>query len=88
MNTHNVNLSEESSDDADSIWQSVPTKRKLTESPKLYEQKRRNLLNLPSTTSSNKFSVLDNEAETEVTIDHETTPKPPPIYIPNVLNIN
>lgn len=87
MNTDNVNLSEESSDDADSIWQSVPTKRKQTESPKLHQQKRRTLLNLENSTSTNKFSVLDNEAETEVIIDNETTPKPPPIYIPNVLNI-
>lgn len=87
MDTENVNLSEES-DDADSIWQSAPTKRKQTESPKLYQQKRRNLLNLPSSSSTNKFAVLDDETETEVNNNNDNTPKPPPIYIPDVRNIN
>ena len=87
MDTVEVNLSEESSgDDSDSIWQIVPTKRKQTESPKLYQQKRRNVDFEVNTTSNNKYAALnidDEECETA-----ETAPKPPPIYIPNVKNIS
>lgn len=87
MNVGEVNLSDENSeDDCDTSWQSVPTKRKLSESPKLYQQKRINFSTEPSTSSNNKFAALDVEdGECE---NVEATPKPPPIYIPNVENIN
>lgn len=83
------NLSEDSSDDAELIWQTAPTKRKRVDSPNFKQRKVCNMQEQPSTSSNNKYSVLDNEVENAN--QHEetpTAPKPPAIYIPNVHNIN
>ena len=88
MDTGEINLSDESSsDENDTIWQIVPTKRKKLESPKLHQQKRRNTSCEPSTSANNKYAALsiDDDEECEPA---ETTIKPPPIYIPNVQNIS
>ena len=96
-----VNLSDESSDeaismqnnikdksdDAELIWQSVPSaKRKRIESPNK-QQQRVNLFDKPTTSSNNRYTALDTE-DGEVEENQQTTPKPPAIYIPNVENIN
>lgn len=69
------------------IWQCVTTnKRKRIESPK--KTKRINSYDTPTTSVySNKYSLLDTQDD-EVNNDQITLPKPPPIYIPNVANIN
>lgn len=81
------NNNNDTSDDAKLIWQSVPsTKRKRIESPQK-QQKRVNSYDQPSTSSNNRYAALDNEDE-DAEENQEATQKPPPIYIPNVKNIN
>lgn len=87
-----TNLSEESdSEDSDGIWQQVPNaktnKRRLTKSPKMHEHKKFNLDEEPSTSKSNQFQILS-EKDDEEEQEADKTPKPPPIYIPDVLDIS
>lgn len=82
-----VNLSEDSStDDEDSDWQQVPSKRKNCGSPNIYQQKRPHHDDEPGT--SNRFSSLaKNDDEKDDNNKVEVEAKPPPIFIPNVGDI-
>lgn len=88
-----VNLSEESSDDADAIWQKVATKRRRTESPQQLKQQKRIHLNDQPSTSTNRYAELNTEDDEPEKTERtgkksEATPKPPAIYIPDVNDIN
>lgn len=87
METKAANLSaESSSSDDDSGWQQVPIKRKNSGSPNIFQQKRPHHENEAGT--SNRFNSLNNDAMEEEVNDVETQPKPPPIFIPDVGDIN
>lgn len=81
------NQSEKSNANIASSWQSVTTKkRKRIESPK--KTKRIDSRDIPTISSNNnRYAELDIEEDNEDN-NEKTTPKPPPIYIPNVQNIN
>lgn len=70
-------------------WQTVPFSRKRPSSPKIFENKRRQLHNIDeaASLSKNRFIDLDNKEPDEVNISTSSDPKPPPLYIPNVTNI-
>lgn len=88
MSTVNVNLSDESSsDDDDSNWQQVAVKRKRTGSPITIQHKCVLRDNVPST-SKNMFDSLRTEDKGDENNEHQQiepeVPKPPPIFIPDV----
>lgn len=75
-------------------WQQIirrPKKRNQAESPKIYKNKRQALISDDIPTTSNKFAVLQNNDD-DVDDDNDevvtTIPKPPPIYIPDVVDVN
>lgn len=78
------------SEDNDSNWQTVTTnnsnKRNFQWSPNANQQKKQKTMgdDVPST-STNKFAPLSNEASEDAKEDN--SPKPPPIFIPNVTNV-
>lgn len=88
------NLSDDESDDDAGIWQQVPertNKRRLTiTSPNMQQRKRMNLSEEPTSSTQNQFDALkdvDGDKDAEVEIE-DASPKPPPIFIPNVTNIS
>lgn len=85
-----VNLSDDSDDcdEPDCNWQSVkPQKRKIVHSPNKQQHKKHNSScdEIPST-STNRYHTLDQNTQEEE--NQQSVPKPPPIFIPNVENIN
>lgn len=79
--------SEDDMDDSDVGWQTVPiagVKRRIEESPKKYVRKKPYS---ESQSTNNKFAILSSEEEEHQNIE-TAVPKPPPIYIPGVTNIN
>lgn len=91
--TEEVNLSADSnagsnadgSDEAD--WQQVPSKRKNCGSPNIFKQKRPHHDDEPST--SNRFSSLANDdSRGDAAKAAEVQPKPPPIFVPYVGDID
>lgn len=73
-------------------WQQTKTKqrkRNLSESPKLYKNKRKALVSDDIPSTSNKFAALQNNDDDDDNDDENpTTPKPPPIYIPDVVDVS
>lgn len=96
QNTIMLNLSEEDSEDSDGIWQQVPETKRLTISTNMHQHKKFNASEEPSTSRENQFQILDKDVDVDQSQDqaepaeeqNNSTPKPPPIYIPNVLDIS
>lgn len=88
--TSKANASEENSDD-DANWQQVVTgKRRHTGSPNIFQPKRPHNLN-EENSSSNKYAALateEGEIESDNVVSETFTPKPPPIFVPDVGNID
>lgn len=84
VTTERMNLSDSSGDD-DCNWQYIPMKRKSAGSPISHKGKRIHQDEVPS--CSNRFDVLANNEDGDKDDTIQTTPKPPPIYIPNVGDI-
>lgn len=91
------------SDDGDSNWQRVTTnktnKRNLQRSPNLHQHKKQRTSSTDEpSTSSNKYALLSNDDnkgnevdkvnEVNEDVHEEMSLKPPPIFIPEVENIN
>lgn len=82
----------EESDGSATDWQQVPkvkaVKRKQQNSPNKYQHKKQNISNNnePST-SSNMFAELETN-EVDLAEEPQSTPKPPPIFIPDVTDVN
>lgn len=71
-------------------WQIITKrqrKRNLIESPKIYENKRMAFHSDDIPSSSNKFAELQTD-DADDNEDNATIPKPPPIYIPDVVDVN
>lgn len=80
------NAEDDIDDDEEGNWQLVGVKRKCSGSPTIYRQKRQHQEDIPST--SNRYDILmRNDDEAVAPESNVGPPKPPPIFIPNVVNI-
>lgn len=68
-------------------WQKVPyTKKKRANSSESIANKNKQAIETAST-SSNRFSDLEDNDPEEANIPNSSEPKPPPLFIPNITNI-